>query len=306
MRNSWRTGLAVALLGLTLTPGAHAADALAFPSPEAAASAVVEALRGRDRDGLLAIFGSDAEDVVLTGEEAQDVEAWGSFLRNYEELNRIAIQADGTATLYVGRDQWPFPAPLVEADGGWRFDAEAAREEVFHRRIGQNELDVIDLLRGYVRAQAAYRQVDYDEDGVMEFAAGALSTPGTRDGLYWPNEPGAPESPIGDFVARAAAAGYSIDGVDQPPEPYLGYFYEVLHGQGEAAPGGVLDYVVNGHMVAGHAAIAFPAVYGETGIMTFLVGENGIVYERDLGEDTLTLADAIDRYDPGDGWVEVE
>lgn len=306
MRTLCGAGLVLALLGTAGVPGVLAAEAESFASPEAATEAVIDALRARDRDALLAIFGSDAEDVVFTGETAQDVEEWGSFLADYEELNRIAIQTDGTATLYLGRDQWPFPAPLVETDGGWRFDAEAAREEVFFRRIGQNELDVLELLAGYVRAQSAYRQVDYDEDGVMEFAAGVLSTAGTRDGLYWPPEPGAPESPIGDFMARAAASGYSIDGVDEAPEPYLGYLYRILQSQGEAAAGGAYDYVIDGNMVAGHAALAFPAVYGETGIMSFLVGENGVIYERDLGDDTLDVADGITVYDPDEDWAPVE
>lgn len=277
-----------------------------FADPDAAVAAVLQALEARDREALLAVFGADAADVIFTGEEAQDVEAWGSFLRSYNEMHRIAEQTDGTATLYLGPDQWPFPIPLIQADGGWQFDAAAGRDEIFFRRIGQNELDVIALMKGYVRAQAAFRQTDYDDDGVMEFARSIISDEGRRDGLYWPPEPGAPESPIGDFMAEAAADGYSVDGVDAEPEPYLGYYYRVLREQTEAAPGGAMSYLVNDNMVAGHALLAIPASYGETGVMTFIVNENGLVLEADLGEDTLDIAAEMLAYDPNDDWLAAE
>ena len=244
--------------------------------------------------------------MILTGDDARDRQAWGEFLRDYTVA---APDRRSKATTWrrctVGRDLWPFPAPLVEDESGWHFDAEAAREEVLLRRIGQNELDVIDLLRGYVRAQAAYRAMDPDGDGLPSFAAALLSDAGERDGLYWPDEPGAPESPVGDFMARAAADGYNVDGTDTEPEPYLGYYYRILTKQGAAAPGGAMDYMVNGRMVAGHALVAFPAAYGESGVMSFMVGEAGVVYEADLGEDTLAVAGAIDSFDPGEGWAPV-
>jgi hypothetical protein len=284
--------------------GSARAEPEAFPSPEAAAEAVVAALEARDRAALIAIFGPENEDVILTGDDAADREAWGEFLDSYRQMRRIAVEGEA-ATLFVGRDQWPFPAPLVEGAAGWSFDAAAAREEVLLRRIGQNELDVIDVLRRYVRAQAAYRASDPDGDGVRTFAAGVLSAPGTRDGLYWPPEPGAPASPIGDFMARAAADGYSLDGQDADPEPFHGYYFRVLTRQGPAAPGGALDYMVGGRMMAGHAMLAFPSAYGDTGIMSFMVAENGVVYEADLGEDTLAVAAAIEAFDPGDGWEPV-
>ena len=174
------------------------------------------------------------------------------------------------------------------------------------RRIGLNELDVIDLMHRAVTVQSTYRQTDHDGDGVMEFASSILSTPGQRDGLYWPSEPGTEESPIGAFLARASDSGFSVDGTDQEPDPYLGYYFRILQKQGSGAPGGAHDYLVNGNMIAGHALLAYPAAYGETGIMSFVVGENGIVYEKDLGADTLSVAEAIDSYDPADGWVPAE
>jgi hypothetical protein len=208
--------------------------------------------------------------------------------------------------LYTGRDQYPFPAEIVATAAGWSFDAEQAREEIELRRIGLNELDVIELLGGYVRAQAEFRQRDYDGDGLLEFASSILSDPGARDGLYWPDEPGAPESPIGDFMARASADGYSIDGDEVEPEPYLGYYFRILQQQGASAPGGALSYMVEGNMLAGHALLAYPAAYGDTGIMSFMVAEAGVIYEADLGEDTLAVAGAIDSFDPTGDWFQLE
>ena len=220
-------------------------------------------------------------------------------------MHRVSVDQNGVATLYIGREQWPFPIRLVKGDGGWVFDVAGGREEMLDRRIGRNELDVIDLMHAYVRVQYRFRQSDYDEDGVMEFARSLLSTPGKRDGLYWSPDLGEPQSPIGDAVAEATAEGYVVGTVDQPPRPYLGYCYRILESQGPNAPGGAMEYLVNGNMVAGHALLAFPADYGGSGVMSFMVGENGTVYEADLGEDTTDFADAIETFDPGEGWAPV-
>jgi hypothetical protein len=306
--NSCRAAL-VALLLATAAPIAARAEPASFASPEAAAEAVIAALKARDRDALLAVFGPESADVIFSGDDAEDRADWSQFLASYEDMNRIAVDKTETgerATLYIGRDQWPFPIELALADGEWRFDADGAREEVLLRRIGQNELDVIELLHGYVRAQALYRSQNPDGDGLPSFASAILSTDGQHDGLYWPSEPGEPESPIGDFMARAAADGFQVDGADVEPEPYLGYYYRVLTKQGPNAPGGALDYMANGQMVAGHALLAFPSAYGDTGVMSFMVGEAGIVYEADLGEATIDAASAIDSFDPGEGWTVVE
>lgn len=298
--------LALALWSLPLA-GASAEPA-EYETPQMAVDAVIDALEARDKEALLHVFGPEAEDVILTEEKAENREVWGNFLKSYQQMHRIAIDKSGDkATLYVGRNQWPVPIMLVkQADGLWAFDVDEAREEILDRRIGRNELDVIELLRGYVRAQQAFRQTDYNDDGVREFAKSIISSSDRRDGLYWPDEEGVPESPIGDFMARAGADGYNIDGEDRDPEPYLGYYYRLLDAQGENAPGGAMSYLVNGRMLAGHALLAFPSAYDNTGIMTFMVGENGIVYERDLGEDTITIADDITVFDPGPGWEVVE
>lgn len=300
------TGLLVA--ASTLAASAALADPAAYNSPEAAVDAIIAALDARDADALVAVFGPDARDVALSGDITRDRETWGTFLRAYQEMHRLALNETGDgATLLIGADQWAFPAPLEKGDDGmWRFDPEAAREDVLERRIGNNELDVMALLPGYDRAQMAYRQADHDGDGVREFAAAILSAPGERNGLYWSAEEGEPESPIGDFVARAAASGYSIDGTDETPEPYLGYYFTILDGQGPDAPGGAYAYAINGNMVAGHAMLAFPAAYGETGIMSFMIGENGQIFEADLGEDTLERAAAITLFVPDAGWSPVD
>jgi hypothetical protein len=294
-----------ALIALLCSSAPAHAEPAAYDSPEAAIGALIAALEAKDKDALLGVFGPEFSDLVFTGDDEDDRATWREFYTSYRTYNRLEDR-DGVVTLYIGRERWPFPAPLVMTGGKWRFDTEAARDEVEARRIGLNELDVIDTLRRAPIVQQEFRAVDHDGDGVMEFAAGILSSPGQRDGLYWPDEPGTPESPLGDFIARANADGYNFDGTDREPEPYLGYYFRILQKQGPAAPGGAYGYMINGNMVAGHAAMAFPAAYGETGIMTFMVGENGIVYEADLGEDTLAVAGAIDTFDPGEGWFEVE
>jgi hypothetical protein len=294
---------AATALSALLAEAAHAEPG-GFDTPQTAVGAVITALEAQDRDALIAIFGPENEDVILTGDLDEDRAAWGEFLRDYRSFNRIGEEGD-VATLYVGRTLWPFPVLLVRDGDIWRFDAEEARDEILLRRIGANELDVIGLLRSYVTAQASYRQANPDGDGLPSFASAILSSVGKRDGLYWPPEPDAPASPIGDIMARAAADGFNVEGQDVDPEPYLGYFFRVLARQGEAAPGGALDYMVAGHMLAGHALLAFPAAYGETGIMSFMVGEAGVVYEADLGEDTLAAAGVIDSFDPGAGWSPV-
>jgi hypothetical protein len=302
MSITFRTGAAIAVL---LIGSPALAEPTTFPSPEAAVAAVITALEAVDRDALLAVFGKENEDVVFTGDPAKDRENWTGFIDDYRRQHRIEASAD-RATLFIGREQWPFPAEIVATSGGWQFDSEGAREEVLYRRIGLNELDVIDVMHAAVGVQLRYRQADHDGDGVMEFASSILSSPGTRDGLYWPDEPGTEESPIGDFIARASADGYNFDGTDTEPDPYLGYYFRILRKQGPAAPGGALDYLINGNMVAGHALLAYPAAYGDTGIMSFMVGENGTVYEADLGKDTLAVAGAIDSFDPAEGWRPVE
>lgn len=288
--------------------GALAAEPARYPDPGAAVAAFRAALDTGGRDALLGVFGDAAEDLIFTGDAAEDAANRAQLLQAWSAVHRIGAAAEpNRRVLYVGPKLWPFPFEIAEGpDGLWAFDVAGGRETVLRRRIGRNELDVIALLQAYVGVQADYRRTDWDGDGVMAFAASVISADGARDGLYWPDAPGAPSSPVGDFVARAAAEGFSLDEEVEPPEAWLGYVYRILPGQGPAAPGGAMDYVVNGRMVAGHAMIAAPAAYGETGVMTFMVGENGVVFERDLGEETDAMAEAITLFDPGPGWTAVE
>jgi hypothetical protein len=296
--------LVAALASPALTSPAFAEPA-AYDSPEQAVASIVAAVEARDPVALLAVFGPEYKDLVFSGNEAEDRATWRQFYQDYRRFHEIERPEEGRAVLVIGRERWPFPADIVLKDGKWRFDAEGAREEVINRRIGLNELDVIEVLRRAPVAQARFREQDFDRDGVAEFAPGILSDPGQFNGLYWPDAPGEPESIVGELIARANADGYNFDGTDHEPEPYLGYYFRILTRQGANAPGGAYDYVINGNMVAGHAAVAFPAAYGETGVMTFLVNEAGTVWEADLGPDTLAVAGAIESLDPGEGWVTV-
>jgi hypothetical protein len=302
-RTTFVAGAALALLTI---PCLTRAEPARFETPEAAVAALGDALEAGDRAAVLAMFGAENEGILSTGDPEEDRTLWGGFLDDMQTRTLIEVKDDDRANILVGRDLWPFPADILRGEDGWSFDAESAREEVLMRRIGRNELDVIEIMRRAPEVQAAYRRTDHDGDGVMEFAASILSSPDARDGLYWPESVGGEPSPFEETIARASFSGYSLDGADVDPEPFEGYYFRILQGQGAAAPGGPYGYRIAGNMVAGHALVAYPAVYGDTGIMSFMVGENGIVYEADLGEDTLQAALAIDVLDPLDPWSPVE
>ena len=297
-----RTIFALLIAGLPLTSAV--AEPSKYATPKAAVEAVIQGLEAADKAAVLKVFGPEAEDILLTDEKAENQRVWGEFLEAYKTLNRVAVDASGDlATLYVGPGQWPFPIRLEKQDDGtWAFNPEAAREEIRLRRIGQNEIRVSDLMVAYVDIQSEYRQEDHDGDDVMEFAASVISSPGKRDGLYWETGVDEEESPIGTFMAAATAKGYKFADGEYEPEPYLGYFYKILTKQGPSAPGGELNYLINGNMVAGHALLAYPADYEETGVISFLIGESGVLYQADLGPDTAEIADKIDAFDPDDRW----
>ncbi|MTH77021.1 DUF2950 domain-containing protein [Paracoccus aestuariivivens] len=300
-----KTLVSSVVLMLASVPFATAAPQM-FQTPDAAVEALVTALEFKDKATVLAIFGPENEDVISTGDAAEDRELWGKLLDDMHVIHRLEPADEGRMTLLAGREMWPFPADLVKSDAGWSFDADSARDEVLARRIGRNELEVIALLRRATEVQARYRQTDYDGDGVMEFAASILSSPGQHDGLFWMDDPDTPPSPFDENLARANFTGFSSDGQDREPEPYEGYYFRILQGQDAAAPGGAYSYMVNGNMVAGHAVVAYPAAYGDSGIMSFMVGEAGIVYQADLGEDTLEKAAAIELFNPTEEWKVVE
>lgn len=301
------TLLQTAALALLLGSAPALAEPAVYATPEAAVQAFVDALNAHDRPALLTVFGPESEDLISSGDADEDARARDEFLAAYKTFAELVDDGDGRKELQVGRLRWPFPVTLVAVEGGWRFDPDAARDEILDRRIGENELDVIAVMQRAVQVQSDYRKTDWDGDGVMEFADAIISAPGQRDGLYWPDEMGPPASPIGAFIAQAAADGVAIDGQDQEPTPYLGYYFRILTKQGASAPGGAMDYLVGGNMVAGHALLAYPAEPGQTGVMTFTVGENGTVWQADLGDTTLDTAGSIMSFDPdpAKGWTPV-
>ncbi|MCT8161961.1 DUF2950 domain-containing protein [Pseudoruegeria sp. SHC-113] len=285
-------------------PLAAQADApRSFDSHGAAAEALASALRSGDVQTVLSVFGDGAEALLLDVDEAQRAENWQAFLDAYDAEHAFRLQPDGLAFLVVGEEDWPFPVPIVRrVDGGYQFDLDAGAEEILLRRVGENELAIIDTMRAYVDAQAEYRARDPDGDGIHAFASHLISEEGAKDGLYWDG----PDSVVGDAFARASAQGFLTYNGDQDAVPFSGYFFHMLSGQGESAPGGAMSYVVNDHQLAGHALIAVPAIYGVTGIMSFMVSENGAVLEADLGDDSIEEGLALELYDPGETWVPVE
>ncbi len=286
--------------------GAPAGAQEVFATPEAAAEALSAAAGAGDPDKVFAIFGPQGREVLSSGAEGQDRLGFAEYHAAAARAQVIRTRADGRTVIYVGPGQWPFPVHLKKDADGWRFDLAGARDEILLRRIGENELSVIETIRAFVVAEREYMLLDPDGDQVMAYAGSFLSEEGARDGLYWPVEDGEPDSPFGPLAAQAEADGYVLDGEEKDPEPFHGYYFRILDRQGAAAPGGAMSYLVNGHQVAGFAMIAFPAAYGESGVMSFLVGPAGVIYEADLGEDTLEEAAGIDGFDPGEGWTVLE
>jgi len=271
-----------------------------FSSPQMAADALIDAAEKYDEAALGEIFGRDDWDLIHTSEPARDKEVAGQFAAQARTKMSVAVDKrnKSRATLIVGDGDWPFPLPIVKGSAGWHFDARAGREELLLRRIGRNELDAIEICRGYVEAQHDYALAK-KSGGVNQYAQRIISTDGQQDGLAWKNADGTWDGPVGEKVAGAIARGYTRN------EPYHGYFFKVLKGQGPAAPLGELDYLVKGVMIGGFALIASPAQYRSTGVKTFMVSQDGVVYEKDLGPKTLELFQSIDRFNPDKTWTPV-
>lgn len=280
-----------------------AGTAALFETPEAAVAALEDAAKACDSEAFLRVFGPSAED-LQNPDRTQATNEWKTFVAALGEFKRIVRESDTCCTLEVGTVAWPFPVPLVRKEGKWFFDAEAGKDELLSRRIGRNELSTLSSVRAYVEAQREYAAQDRDNDEVLEFAQRLLSTPGTKDGLYWPPESEGGISPLGPLVAQAQSEGYAkAKGEDAAPEPFHGYFFKILTAQGKSAAGGKYSYIINGNMIGGFALVAWPASYGETGIMTFMVNQQGRVYQRDLGQDTGRLATKMKVYDPDENWT---
>jgi hypothetical protein len=277
-----------------------------FTSPDDAVKALVEAVKSNNRAELLTIFGPEGKELISSGDEVADKAGCQKFLKAYEEANKLETMTPDLVLLHVGADDWTFPIPIVKKDNAWFFDTKEGREEILNRRIGKNEMSVINVLHEYVDAQREYASKDRNGDGVLEYAQNLVSTKSKENGLYWKAKEGEEESPFGPLIAKAACKGYGGNTGGGELSPYYGYYYKILSGQGKHATGGAYNYIVKGKMILGFALIAYPARYGNSGVMTFLVNQEGIVYEKDLGKNTETLAKAIKTFDPDKTWKRVE
>jgi hypothetical protein len=309
----WLSGVAVWAILLTpvllggqraanTTQASLSAGARAFNTPQQAADVLVDAAEKFDVRALEEIFGPDGDDIVLSGEYPQDRQRAADFAAEAREKKSVAVDPNrgNRAFLLVGNEEWPLPVPLIKRGDKWYFDAGAGREELLHRRIGGNELDAIDICRGYVEAQHEYALQKREGYEVNQYAQRIVSTPGKQDGLAWQNADGSWDGPIGEKIARAIEQGYSTGA-----EPYHGYFFKILKGQGPAAPLGEVNFVVKGVMIGGFALVAAPAEYGETGVKTFIVSHDGVVYQKDLGPATLNEFDKMERFNPDRSWKPV-
>jgi hypothetical protein len=301
---SRRLGLAALFLVLALPAMAADQKQTMFATPEEAAKAIVDAAAKGDNATLMAILGAEGENVLSSGDEVADKAALDRFAAAAKQATRLEKVGDDKVIINVGTDDWPMPIPIVKGADGWYFDTAAGEDEIINRRIGQNELGAIDVCRAYVEAQREYASKDRDGSGVLKFAQRVTSSPNKQDGLYWPASAGGEVSPFGPLVADAIKEGYQKKG-DQPI-PYHGYYFKVLRAQGSHAPGGDYEYVINGNMIAGFALVAWPAQWAVSGVMTFIVNQQGIVYQKDLGDRTDAIVAKMAKYDPDSSWTKVQ
>jgi len=277
-----------------------------FKSPEEAVGALVGAVKGNDTKELLTIFGPAGKELISSGDEVAD-KAWRDrFVKACEEMNKLVSENDKKIILHVGNGDWPYPIPVVKKGEKWLFDTEAGKEEILNRRIGRNELNAIQVCLAYVDAQREYILKDRDENKLLEYAQRLISREGEKNGLYWEAKEGEEQGPLGPLIAKAAVEGYTAKRPVGRRDPYHGYYYRILKGQGKSARGGEYDYVVNGKMIGGFALVGYPAEHGDSGVMTFIVNQDGVVYEKDLGKDTEKIAAAMQKFDPDKTWKKLE
>jgi hypothetical protein len=273
-----------------------------FDTPQQAVDALLHAAEAFDVYGLIQLFGPDNEDIILSGEYPQDRQRAADFVAESREHKAVSVSPrDGTrAFLVIGREEWPFPVPIVKRGQKWSFDAKAGRQELLQRRIGANELDAINICHGYVESQREFALQSRNGYEPNQYAQRIISTPGKRDGLAWQEPDGSWGGPVGEKIAHAIEQGYTVGA-----QPYHGYFFKILKGQGPAAPLGQMDFVVNGAMIGGFALVAAPAEYGVSGVKTFIVSHDGIVFEKDLGQSTFETFKKMERYNPDKSWTPV-
>jgi hypothetical protein len=294
-------GMGLSTLAFASPDAAPAAGVKTFDTPQAAADALVQAAASGDESAVLALFGPSGKEIVTSGDAVEDKNRMAKFAELAKQKMEIKKEGANKAIVDIGPDDWPLPVPLVQSGGKWHFDAKQGREEILNRRIGGNELETINLLRGYVEAQEDYASVPRDDSGIRQYAQKFVSTPGKHDGLSWRDADGKPAGPLGDELAKALAEGYS-----DKTKPYNGYYIRPLTSQGPKARLGARDYVWKGAMIGGFAAVAWPANYGVTGIQTFQVNNDGVVYQKDLGPKTGEIAPTIKAYNPDKTWVETK
>lgn len=299
----------VAMVVVVATIAGMATDSMArqkrFASPEEAVTTWITAIRADNDKEVLAIFGPEAKAVIFSGDPVSDKQRREKFLSAYDVKNTL-IEEGKKMILTVGEHEWPFPIPLVKKSGTWFFDIKAGKEEILNRRIGENELHTIQTMLAIVDAQREYAMADHDGDGLLQYAGKLWSDPGKKNGLYWETKEGEEPSPLGEFVVKAKAEGYTWEGSRHVPVPYYGYYYRMLRKQGKHAPEGARDYCVKGHQIGGFAVIAYPAKFGNSGVMTFLVSHDGVVYQKNLGKNSARVAKAKKIFDPDKTWKKVQ
>ena len=299
------SALALAFLWAVPRSFAQSAGEKTFASPGDAALALYTAAKVQDNQALASIFGSNANTILHTGDDVADKNGVANFVRRYDEMRRVVIEPDQTASLYIGADNWPLPIPIEKnASGSWYFNTEAGMKEILYRRIGRNENDAIEILEELVRAQQEYASASRDAAPAGTYASFFVSSEGKQDGLYWKTAENEPPSPIGPVLAFANGQGYNIK--QGEAAPFHGYFYRILTKQGASAKGGALDYLSGSKLARGFAFLAYPAEYGNSGVKTFMVNKDGIVYQSDLGNKTMELAAAIEAYNPDSAWEKAD
>ena len=300
------------IAGVVMLAGFHqsafAADAnqKTFKSPEEAVKALAEAVKGDDTKELLTILGPSGKELIFSGDEVADKTGREHFIKAYEEMNKLVNENNTKVILHVGDGDWPFPIPVIKKDDNWLFDTKAGKEEILNRRIGRDELNAIQVCLAYVDAQGEYVLKDRDGNKLLEYAQKFVSDKGKKNGLYWEAKEGEPQSPLGPLMAKATKEGYTGKKSGGKRSPYHGYYYKILKAQGKNASGGEYDYLVKGKMIGGFALVAYPDEYGNSGIMTFIVNQDGVVYEKDLGKETEKIATAMKKFDPDNTWKKVE
>jgi hypothetical protein len=294
-----KIAITLVMFGALCSAASSAPEQKTFATPGEAVKALMTAVESGDQDALLAIFGEDSKDLISSGDAVQDKAGRDSFVKSYKTKHSIVTVDANTRLLQVGAKDWQMPIPIVQEGGTWRFDTAAGKQELIYRRIGDNELGAIAACRGFIAAEADYAAVGHDGLPAGIYARRLISEPGKQNGLYWEAKESEPQSPAGAFLAKAGDEGY------QRSDPYHGYYYRILKAQGAAAPGGAKSYLAGELLKDGVALVAYPAQYKSSGVMTFMINHDGIVYQKDLGENTTDLAKAVTEYNPDKSWKKV-